>query len=347
MVTARVVVVGAGPSGLSAAYLLAEAGCQVTLVERLEDPSKTDRTRAFSYALGGHGMPTIRRMGLHESVRKTGALWSTADVVYKAGKPGIKYVDNNVYPEENFWISRAILLEMMLEHVRKQALVDIRLGVSVAGVEYTKQEASVQLRDMAGEDAGIVKADLVLGCDGLRSVVRRQLQKDAKGVESNHGFEQRKWTSDSTGVLYKSLSFGPCPKLPPLPGDKDHHVLQPDELAWVQSPTRGLGELGFLIFPAGSDPKEDRYGSLGGMPDAPMWKAKTADEMYDIVQEIFPNIDIRALVTREEMTKFVDTPPGRFPEVQRCESLGGWASENVGVAFLGDAAKCFPPGTFR
>src|SRR5512140_208155 len=53
----RVVIIGAGPAGLTAAYLLAKAGHQVTVLEgddMVGGISRTAQYRGFRFDIGGH-----------------------------------------------------------------------------------------------------------------------------------------------------------------------------------------------------------------------------------------------------------------------------------------------------
>lgn len=245
-----------------------------------------DEVFQFSYSISHHGMPTIKRMGMYAALKEAGAPFSSQFLVYKAGKAPVKMPPGPLdWIEETFWISRRMLLHMMLRHLQVHGIVLVHLGVSVGEVRYSNKEATVHMLRNDGEDAGIIHADLVLACDGLRSAVQRQLREAGRAgatmPESRCGFESYKTSSSSTGILYKSLCFGASPKLSPLSDDTEHHLTLPEELVWFRgrrsrSVLSAFSEKSFILFPAGSDPKEERYGSIGGPLDSPMWKVKTA-----------------------------------------------------------------------
>jgi 2-polyprenyl-6-methoxyphenol hydroxylase-like FAD-dependent oxidoreductase len=169
----RAVIVGAGISGLAVAGALARADWDVTLLERAE------RLRADNAALliWPNGMRGLRALGLGAGL----------DAIASPVRPtGIRRPDGSwlVRPEELVTSSEDPLV------VRREDLhdvlfaglsnrVDIRTGVGARTVRMSGQELPA-----VGDGVSIWDADLVVGADGVDSVVRRRLAPEATVVSA-------------------------------------------------------------------------------------------------------------------------------------------------------------------
>lgn len=80
-------------------------------------------------------------------------------------------------------------------------------------------------------------------------------------------------------------------------------------------------------------------------PDHAMWKKKSVDDAFDLFEQNFPQLDIRACISHQNMQNFVEASPVTFPMISRPASLIATIGkpETGGVVVLGDAAHCFPP----
>ena len=82
-----VLIVGAGPSGARLAIQLAQAGVEVTLVDRLADPHR------HAYSSGALPLEAVRRLGLpDDAIAATWQGWQLHDpsgLVISGGRPAI------------------------------------------------------------------------------------------------------------------------------------------------------------------------------------------------------------------------------------------------------------------
>jgi menaquinone-9 beta-reductase len=162
------VVVGAGPSGATAALLLARGGHDVVLVDRARFP----RDKACGEGLMPPGVEALRRLGLYERVLKTGAR-PLRGVTYRLPKGGpVVDVAFPVPPDggapEGLGIRRTSFDEALVDAVRRQPHATVREGERVTGLIRDAAERVVGVATTAGE----IRARIVIGADGLHSQVR-------------------------------------------------------------------------------------------------------------------------------------------------------------------------------
>ncbi|MET7520098.1 FAD-dependent monooxygenase [Streptomyces sp. NPDC005480] len=183
--TARrdVLVVGAGPIGLVAALLLADAGVRTTLVEKETGPG--DLPRAIS--LQDESFRTLEQLGVAdalkaESLLDTGSryfglgdrlLLEAWPVASRLGHPAKTQFDQPIL-ERLLW-ERAVAHEG-LEFLRGAEATAITQDGDGVGVTVTTGEKTV------GEKARTLTADWLIGADGGRSLTRRAVGIDLAGT---------------------------------------------------------------------------------------------------------------------------------------------------------------------
>jgi flavin-dependent dehydrogenase len=163
----EVVVVGAGPAGAATAARLASAGHGVLLLDREAFP----RAKPCGECVSPAGVRALRELGALPSVLQE----PHAPLVGWRVHPGAAPPFQGTFPvaEPGLGITRERLDGRLLEHARRSGatvraparVADlVRVGGRVAGVR------------LGGEDEGeLLTARLVVGADGLRSVVVRRL----------------------------------------------------------------------------------------------------------------------------------------------------------------------------
>lgn len=175
-VDADVIVVGAGPAGASTAWFLASQGADVLLLDRARFP----RDKICSEYLSPQGSRILHAMGVLAKVEDAGAAQLAGMMVrapsgqsfrgHFAGAHGFRG-----FRDSGLALRRTILDSILLDQAR------------AAGARVREDNRVVDLvRDGAGRVSGVVVSDgtgqrttigarLVVGADGLRSIVSRRL----------------------------------------------------------------------------------------------------------------------------------------------------------------------------
>lgn len=165
----RVVVIGASMAGVLAAVACAGEGRVVTVLERDGLPS-SPRTRPGvpqaeqPHLLLQRGLLALERLlpGLRDELVSVGALpFNTADLAWLAE---CGWLPRGLAGYETLSLTRAVLDVTVLDRARQVPGVELREGVSVAGLERRGSAWSVRLRD-----GSCVAADLVIDASGRNS----------------------------------------------------------------------------------------------------------------------------------------------------------------------------------
>ncbi|WP_069163322.1 NAD(P)/FAD-dependent oxidoreductase [Nocardia altamirensis] len=158
-----VIVVGARCAGAPAAMLLARKGYRVLLLERARFPADTVSTLYIHQP----GVALLDRWGLREPLAATGcppinsALHQVGDIRIEGWGLPVAGIDVAYAP-------RRTVLDPLLADAAASAGATFRDGCSVSGlVTEHGRVAGVRL----GRDATVVRAPLVVGADGMRSLV--------------------------------------------------------------------------------------------------------------------------------------------------------------------------------
>jgi 2-polyprenyl-6-methoxyphenol hydroxylase-like FAD-dependent oxidoreductase len=171
VVTAPILVTGAGPAGASLAYALAARGIAVTLIERQRDFAREFRGEALMPS----GADALAQLGLGDVIESVPHRVPDAIELFRDRRPVASVRASELLPPgvRAFTVSQPHLLEAIVARASQHAGFTLLRGVAVREL----------LRDAAGRVCGVrvdgeggareVAARLVIGADGRASVVRR------------------------------------------------------------------------------------------------------------------------------------------------------------------------------
>ncbi|MFS2162561.1 FAD-dependent oxidoreductase [Variovorax sp. Varisp62] len=172
-----VVVIGAGPVGLSLAIDLAQQGVAVVLLDN--DDRLSSGSRAICFAK--RTLEVFDRLGCGDRMVDKGVSWSVGkvflqeemvyrfDLLPEAGHERPAFVNLQQYYVEGFLVDRA----------QELPLIDLRWKTAVTGLNQHQDHTELTVETPDGPY--VLKATYVVACDGARSTMRRLCGQESHG----------------------------------------------------------------------------------------------------------------------------------------------------------------------
>ncbi|MGI5227919.1 FAD-dependent monooxygenase [Actinoallomurus sp. CA-142502] len=194
-----VLIVGAGPTGLTLAIDLARRGVECHVVEATEQRAVNPRCNTTS----ARSMEIFRRLGLSGDIRRSGLpadhptsiqyrtslrgeeifridLPSAGEVLAGAGRDGWPT------PEPQHRISQLFLEPVLERHANSLPGLTLERGARLTGLRQDEDQVEAVVESAAG--TRVLHCDHVVGCDGAHSTVRRHLGIRYQGVDAVQKF---------------------------------------------------------------------------------------------------------------------------------------------------------------
>jgi len=190
-VETQVLIVGAGPVGLTLAIDLAWRGIDVTLVE-LRPRGEPPRIR--SNHVSSRTMEVFRRLGLAAAVRKAGLPDDHAnDVSFRTTATGIEFARIPIpsrarrftatqgpdagwpTPEPPHRINQIYLEPLLMAHAEAQPRIRVLRRSLVADCMQDEAGVVATIRDLDAESDFVVRCAYLVGCDGAKSITRKKI----------------------------------------------------------------------------------------------------------------------------------------------------------------------------
>jgi 2-polyprenyl-6-methoxyphenol hydroxylase-like FAD-dependent oxidoreductase len=233
-----VLIVGAGPTGLTLAIDLGKRGVRCTIIEQKDRPAflpKMERINARS-------MEIYRRMGLSERIRAAGLrsdcpmdvyvmLALTESPLLHLSYPSVaeaqattRATNDGTLPLEPYQLISQYTLEPLLKSIAETIpAVTVRYGCEFLSLQQDHQGVTARVRTAGGGEEEI-RAAYLAGCDGGASPVRKELGIELSGEGNLLGLRQALFRCDE---LFDRLPLGNGP------GNGRHYHVADDKATFL------------------------------------------------------------------------------------------------------------------
>jgi 2-polyprenyl-6-methoxyphenol hydroxylase-like FAD-dependent oxidoreductase len=177
----RVLIVGAGPTGLALAIELGHRRIPCLVVERNPRVGFAPRAKTTNVRTREH----FRRWGIADTLRAASPLGvdypsNVLFVTRLAGHALARFDNalycapgrNPLYSEHAQWIPQYTVEEVMRAHAATLPSVQIRFNCELQSFEGSQAQVSARLRDVETGEVTSLDVDYLVGADGARSMVR-------------------------------------------------------------------------------------------------------------------------------------------------------------------------------
>ncbi|MFQ6398887.1 FAD-dependent oxidoreductase [Nocardia sp. KC 131] len=255
--TTAVVIVGAGPAGLTAAITLADAGVDFVLLDQLAEGTNTSRAAVVH----ARTLEMLKELGIADELITRGVVVPTF-TVHDGGRTLATVGFDNLPTEYPYtlMVPQDTTETVLLGRLRK-AGGDVHRPYEITRVVEENDAVTVEYTDGTGS-SGAIRADYLIGADGMHSVVREQ---------ANIGF---------TGDTYPA-SFV-------LADVRMNWPIARNEVALHLSP-EGIT----VVAPLPDDTEPNRYRVVATVDEAP--KQPTAADIQTILDTRGPGGDVKVL----------------------------------------------------
>jgi kynurenine 3-monooxygenase len=202
----HIVISGAGLAGCFLAYLLGKEGYKVTVIESRTDFRRgmTDYGKSFNLTLYYRGIRAIKKADLWDDIKK----------IITPVKGNVCHIDTSKarfdpYEHTNkqvlYTVHRSALNIILLKKAARLKNVSFVFNTKCVGVD--KANRTLLLSNNSSKKVKSLKADIIIGADGVNSVIRSEIQR---GQSSQHRQEYSDWGYKEVRVspkLAKRLSL--------------------------------------------------------------------------------------------------------------------------------------------
>ncbi len=187
----RVLIVGAGPTGLALAIELGQRKIPCLVIERNPRVGHAPRAKTTNVRTREH----LRRWGIADKLRAQSPLGIDypSNVIFVTRLAGYELArfenalycapgKNPLYSEHAQWIPQYTVEEVMREHAQSLPGVEIRFNCELLSFEQDAQQVRARVRDLAAGADDELRCDYLVGADGARSAVRDAIGARMEGT---------------------------------------------------------------------------------------------------------------------------------------------------------------------
>lgn len=165
-----VAIIGAGPGGLLLAHQLAQSGAKQIHVYEQRSRYTTDSSRAYALGVGIRGRTALQRANLWDRVVKPIGYESDRFVLHAAGIQ-LKLRDKNTSPEPSLLLYQSDICRVLADALEKEHASAVQLNFDCGVTQIDLHSNAIFTSDTTKR-----YYDLIVGCDGVNSIVRKSMQ---------------------------------------------------------------------------------------------------------------------------------------------------------------------------
>lgn len=338
-----VFICGAGPCGLAAALLFHQRGWgRIIVVEQSKSAKTFDKNKGFNYLIDARGQKLLKHLDLASRLGTYG-VENDRNIMTMVLPDGSHKVFKSPFwdpaRDSAFWSRRENLQLMLHDAIQERNDGRIELYYDHSFVDIHKSDGAgtrVEIVPNDSDEALTFDADLILGCDGLKSSIREAMIRHS-GLPSSH-FERIRHPSPSSKLNYKVLAM---PAHVPLKADMLSANNNEMAYAFISRHQEPKDAVALVAYPV-ARPDEPRTVNVIRLPDHVLWGLETPQAVLEFLEDAFPQLPIRDVISPQEAQDFVAVKASKFPVPQYTKNCYAKVGDTP-VLLLGDAGHAFPP----
>lgn len=208
MTDSSVIIAGAGPVGLVTALGLAQAGIEVTVIDKDETVGTSPRAMAHLYPV----LDGFERLGLLEDLHREGLRsdglnfidFETGEHFFHTLAP-LADVVRHAY---TLHVGQDQISRILLRHLSRHSNVEVRYGTALTEVIHNDDDG-VTVRTAGPDGRSKATSQWLVGADGATSTVRRSLGVGFDGITWPHRFiaTNIRYDFEAHGLAYANFQI--------------------------------------------------------------------------------------------------------------------------------------------